>query len=105
MAKKVAIADDPSKALIKAIAMDIGKEVAHYIGIQYPQAISACSSSFSLSLRNCIYNEIIAAIAINDEGKIMSRLQDRKDHRRKSKAAWKIIRETDWEAYRAKQDH
>lgn len=103
MAKKVAIADDPAKAIIKAVAMDIGKQVVHYIGIQYPQAISACSSTFKLSVRNCIYNEIMAAIEVNDEGKIMARLRDHRDHRRKMNAVWKNLRETDWEAFRAKQ--
>lgn len=99
---KVALQDDPARALIKAIAMDIGKEVVAYVGIQYPQAISACSSTFKLSLRNCIYNEIMAALEVTDEGKIVVRLEERKKHRREMNAAWKNLRETDWEAFRAK---
>ena len=103
MAKKVALADDPAKALIKAIAMDIGKEVVAYVERMYPQAVSASSSTFKLSLRNSIYNEIMAALEVTDEGKIMARLQERKKHRRELKAMWKNLRETDWEAYRAKK--
>jgi hypothetical protein len=99
---KIAIADDPAKALVKAIAMDIGKEVVHYVEGMYPQAISATSSTFRLSLRNCIYNEIMAALEVNDEGKIIARLKANKDHRRKMNAMRKVLNETDWEAYREK---
>ena len=101
--KKVAVADDPRKALIKAIALDIGKNVVSYVEGQYPQAVSATSSTFRLSLRNCIFNEIMAALEVTDEEKILARLKANAAHRREMKAWWKLHRETDWEAYRAKQ--
>jgi hypothetical protein len=81
-----------SKELIKEIAMDIGKEVVAYIEVQYPKAIEATSSTFKLSVRNCIHNQIMAAIEVNDEGEIVARLKERKRFRREWTAAWRKIR-------------
>ena len=102
--KNAAVADlrpDPApetgpwdRELIKAIAMDIGKEVAAYVQVMYPEAIDAASSTFKLSLRNSIYNEIMAAIDVNDAGQITARLETRKRFRRQWLAAWRKIRET-----------
>lgn len=100
---KIALSDDPQKAIIKAIAFDIGKEVVAYVERMYPQAVSATSSTFKLSLRNCIHNEIMAALEVTDETKVMERLRKRAKDRRELKIMWKNLRETDWEAYRAKQ--
>lgn len=72
-----------SKELVREIAMDIGKEIVAYVEVQYPEAIKATSSTFKLSLRNSIYNEIMAAIEVNDAGEIAKRLKDRKSFRRK----------------------
>lgn len=80
------------RELIKAVAMDIGKEVAAYVQVMYPQAIEATSSTFKLSLRNSIYNEIMAAIEVNDAGQIVARLDARKTFRRQWLAAWRKIR-------------
>jgi hypothetical protein len=80
-------------ALIRQIAMDIGKEVVHHIEIMYPAAISACPSTFKISVRNCVHNEIMAAIRVNDEGQIIARLDRRKKHRRDIKAAYKKFRD------------
>ncbi len=102
--KRVATPDDPARALVKGIALDIGKEVVAHVETMYPQAISATSSSFKLSLRNTVYNEIIAALEITDEKEILARLERRKKERRQLKKQWEIIRETDWEAFRAKRD-
>lgn len=79
------------KSLIREIAMDIGKEVVHHIEIMYPKAIDATPSTFKLSVRNCVHNEIIAAIQVSDEGEIIARLAERKAFRRKIKAAWSKI--------------
>lgn len=81
-----------SKELVKAIAMDIGKETVAYVEIMYPKAIDATSSTFKLSLRNHIYNEIMAAIKVTDEGKVVARLADRKSFRRWWTAAYRKIR-------------
>ncbi len=102
MRKRLATADDPRKALIKAIALDIGKDTVAYVEYMYPQAVSATSSTFKLSLRNHIYNQIMAALEVTDEDEVLKRLQERAKHRREFKAFWKKNQETDWEAYRAK---
>ena len=80
---------------MKAIAMDIGKETVAYVEVMYPDAIKATSSTFKLSLRNHIYNEIMAAIEVNDEGNVIARLQDRKKFRRWWTAAYRKIRNKD----------
>jgi hypothetical protein len=100
--KRVAVADDPDKALIKGIAMDIGKEVATYIERMYPQAVSATSSTFLLAVRNKVYNEIMAAMQVTGEAEILAWLADRKKARRELKAMWKASQETDWEHFREK---
>lgn len=81
-----------SKELVKQIAMDIGKETVAYIEVMYPKAIEASSSTFKLSLRNHIFNEIMAAIQVTDEGKIVARLKDRKKFRRWWTAQYRKIR-------------
>ena len=100
--KRVATPDDPARALVKGIALDIGKEVVAYVERMYPSAIHATSSSFRLSLRNSIYNEIIAALKVTDEAEILARLARRKKARRDLKRQQALIRDTDWEAARAK---
>lgn len=67
--------------LIKEIAMDIGKAVAHHVETMYPDSVK--NKSMLLSIRNTTYNEIIAAIQVTDEGEIIGRLARRKKHRRK----------------------
>lgn len=82
-----------SRELVKAIAMDIGKAVVHHIETMYPEAAQAVAkSSFKLSVRNTVFNEIMAALDVNDAGEIAARLKDRKAHRRKIKAAYTKIR-------------
>lgn len=82
MGKKLKPAGDRGKAMVSAIAMDIGKEVVAYIEVMYPAAIKATASTFKLAVRNCIHNEIMAAIEVNDEGEIVSRIERRKKFRR-----------------------
>ena len=50
-----------SQDIIKAVALDIGKEVASRIETMYPEAVNASGSSFLLSVRNCVYNEVMMA--------------------------------------------
>lgn len=85
-------ADAPARALVKQIAMDIGKETVAYIRVMYPQAIEATSSTFPLSVRNHIYNEIMAAIEVNEEGQIVARLNQRKAFRRKWVSVYNKLR-------------
>lgn len=72
--------------------MDIGKEVVAYIEVMYPQAIAATSSTFKLAVRNCIHNQIMAALEVNEEGAIRARLEDRRKFRREWLATYRKIR-------------
>lgn len=82
-----------SRDIVKEIAMDIGKSTVAYVEVQYPGAIKAVASTFRLSLRNHVYNEIMAALETTDEAEIIERLARRKKFRREQRAAWKRIRE------------
>lgn len=79
--------------LIKEIALDVGKEVAAHIETMYPQAVAATPSTFLLSVRNKVYNQIMAAIEDQDEDAIRERLRRRAQERRQLKAQWKKNRE------------
>lgn len=86
------------KDVFKAVAMDIGKDVATYIEIMYPEAVEACSSTFLLSLRNHTYNSIVAvteANPLNPNETIQERLERHRKGRREWKALWKKIRTED----------
>jgi hypothetical protein len=78
--------------LVKEIAMDIGKEVAAYIERMYPEAVAAASSTFLLSVRNCIYNQILASLETTRAEEIADRLIRRKKDRRQLRAIWKAAR-------------
>lgn len=84
--------EDMTYSLIEKIAMDIGKETVAYIEVMYPEAIQATSSTFKLSVRNHIYNEIMDAIDTRDENKVIERLERRKIHRRKWLKTYRDIR-------------
>ncbi len=80
------------KDIVKLIAMDIGKEAAAHIETMYPDAITATSQSMLLSLRNRVYNEIMAALETTDEVEILARLERKKKWRRRHKAMCKMNR-------------
>lgn len=82
-----------SRDVIKLIAMDIGKEVASHIETMYPKAVEAASSTFLLSVRNCVHNEIMAALGEIEEEAILRRLEERKQFRRRHRASWRKIRD------------
>lgn len=82
-----------SRDVIKLIAMDIGKEVASHIETMYPAAVEATSKSMLLSVRNCVHNEIMAALGETDEEAILRRLEERKQVRRRHRAVWRRIHE------------
>ena len=84
---------DPTEALVREIAMDIGKEVAAHIETMYPDVVKATTPNMLVSVRGCVFNEIMAAIKVNNEGEIIARLANRKKSRRKLKAVYRKIRE------------
>lgn len=79
-----------SRDIIKEIAMDVGKEVAHHIERMYPEAVAATASTFLLSVRNTTYNAIMAAIDVTDEDAIRERLKRNATHRREINRLWKL---------------
>jgi hypothetical protein len=79
--------------LIKEIAMDIGKDLVAYIEVMYPQAITATSSTFKPSVRNHVFNGIMAALETTDANKMRERLEERKRHRRKWLKGYRDLRE------------
>jgi hypothetical protein len=81
-----------SRDIVKQIAMDIGKEVASHIEVMYPKAVEATSSTFLLSVRNCVHNEIMAALETIDEEAILHRLEERRAFRRRHRATYRRIR-------------
>lgn len=85
-------AEPISRDVVKQIAMDIGKDVAAHIEVMYPQAVEAASSTFLLSVRNHVYNEIMAALETIDEEEILARLETRRGFRRKWKAGYRKMR-------------
>jgi hypothetical protein len=87
-AKNLPAPIDWSRELVKEIAADIGKEVAHHIETMYPNAVKATSRNMLLSVRGCVQNEIMAALGTMDEQAIRERLTKRKQFRRKIKAAY-----------------
>ncbi len=74
--------NDADRELISEVAMDIGKEVVHYIETMYPAALAAVSGSARLSIRNHVHNQIMAALDTIDADAIRERLKRRKAHRR-----------------------
>lgn len=79
--------------LVREIAMDVGKEVAAYIERQYPKAVEATSSTFLLSVRNTVCNQILAALAVTDPAEIERRLKMRSQERRKLRASYKAMKD------------
>lgn len=92
LAQRDQLAVRDSKDLFKAVADDIAKEVSHHIEIMYPAAVKAASSTFLLSVRGCVYNEIMAAIDVDGADQTVARLEFRKRFRRYSKAQYRAIR-------------
>lgn len=81
-----------SRELIKEIATDIGKDTVAYVEVMYPKAIEVTSSTFKLSLRNHIHNQVMAAIELREEAGVRSWLATRKQHRREWLATYRKMR-------------
>jgi hypothetical protein len=90
--RKIMKAKDPARAVVEAIARDIGDEVVAYIEVMYPNAIKATSSTFRRSIKGTIFNEIMASLEVTDEGLIVARIQDRQKFRRWWTAQYRKIR-------------
>jgi len=75
--------------LVKEIAMEIGKEVASHIELMYPKAVEATSKNMLLSLRNSIFNDIMAAVDALEVGNGEAWLAQRQAARRAIRAQWR----------------
>lgn len=84
---------DADRALISEVAMDIGKEAVSHLRTMYPAAFVALGPSGQLSLRNCVRNEIMAALDTVDADAIRARLDQRKKQRRAHHAFYGQFRE------------
>ncbi|GBQ85675.1 hypothetical protein AA14337_3135 [Acetobacter malorum DSM 14337] len=60
--------DDSANHLTREVFLDLGKEVAHRIKMDFPEAVDACSSTFLLSVRNSLFNELISTLKQAGEG-------------------------------------
>jgi hypothetical protein len=81
-----------SREVVEEIARDVGDAVLAHVEIMYPSAIQASPTTFKISLRNCVRNEIIAAVAVNDAGLAIARIRERKRFRRKVRADFRRMR-------------
>lgn len=81
-----------SRDLIKEIGAQIGRDIAAYVEVMYPEAIKATSSTFKLSLRNSIHNAIVSIADLHDEASIRKRLADNEAFRKEWLAQWRKIR-------------
>ena len=74
--------------------------VAH-VEVMYPDAIKAASSTFTLSLRNHIYNDIMSIAELHDEAAIRARLAENAAHRKRWVGMYRKMRAQD----KAKSNH
>ena len=74
---------DFSEALVRQIAMDVGKQVAFHIETQYPAMLDAVAAkSAALSIRNTAYNAIMEAVKAANNGDVELMLASHDAHRR-----------------------
>lgn len=72
---------DVSRELIKAMAEAVGKSLAAYVEVMYPEAMKAASSTFKLSLKNHVYNDIMHVSTLHTEAEIRKWLKSNEDFR------------------------
>lgn len=81
--------------LIKAMAMAVGKNCVAYVEVMYPEAIEHTSSTFKLSLRNHIYNDIMHVSTLHTEREIREWLKRNEEHHKQWLATWRKLRRND----------
>lgn len=90
--RRITKAPDQRKAMISAIAMDVGKEMVAYLEVMYPDVFERMNSGCKLSIRNHIHNDIIAAMDVGSAENHLVRLKKRADFRRKWVAVYRNMR-------------
>ena len=83
---------DLPRDLIKAMAEAVGKSLAAYVEVMYPEAIKAASSTFKLSLKNHVYNDIMHVTTLHTEAEIRKWLADSEAHRKAWLGAYRRLR-------------
>lgn len=78
--------------LIKAMALAVGKNLAAYVEVMYPEAMEAASSTFKTSLRNHVYNDIMHVSTLHTAAEIRAWLSRNDAYRKQWVAAHRKIR-------------
>lgn len=75
---------NPSDEAVRRIAMDVGKDLVEYIECVYPEMTTAVRSwkATRTSLRNHVYNAIMAMVRAADEGRDQEAIACHEKHRR-----------------------
>lgn len=72
-----------AEALVRQIAMDVGKQVVDHIEHAYPAICDAVAwKSARISIRNCTYNAVMVAVEAANKGEVGQMLDRHDDHRR-----------------------
>lgn len=82
----------PTDDAIKALALAVGKNTVAYVEVMYPEAFAATSSTFRVSLRNHIYNDIMAVTKLHTEAEIREWIAANEAHHKKWLALWRKVR-------------
>ena len=83
----------PTDDIVRRIAMDVGKQVVEHIEWAHSDMVRAAGSwqSSRLSIRNCVHNNIMGAVAAADEGRYEEWIAGNDSHRRAMRAARRKI--------------
>lgn len=74
-------------AIVRQIAMDVGKQVVDHIEHAYPAMCDAVAwNSARTSIRNCTHNAIMEAVKAANQGQIEPMLERHDEHRRAMRA-------------------
>ena len=90
--RRVSPAKDPRKAMISAVAMDVGKEMIAYLEVMYPDVYECMNSGCKLAIRNHIHNDIVSLMEVGSVENHLQRLKERAEFRRKWLATYRAIR-------------
>lgn len=90
--RRVAVAQDQRKAMISAVAMDVGKEMVAYLEVMYPDVFERMNSGCKLAIRNHIHNDIVEAMGAGSVENHLDRLKRRAAQRKEWLATYRNIR-------------
>lgn len=85
---------DIPRDLLKAMAALVGKSTVAYVEVMYPEAIKATSSTFKLSLRNHIHNDIMHLTTLHTEAEMRKWLADHEAHLKRWVGMYRKMRRT-----------